>query len=499
MPSSILIVDDQDSLRHFLEKALIDDGYEVRAAATGGEGIARFDEQAPDLILLDLRLPDRSGLDLLSYFKERIPEIPVILMTAFAEVETAVQAMKRGAYDYLIKPVNLEQVTVIVAKALESVRMWRELAHHRRTERERFSREFVRGVSPAIRKVYELVDKVAVSDSTSVLITGESGTGKQIIANLIHSASPRAEKPFLEINCAAIPGELLESELFGHERGAFTDARTQKQGLLELANGGTLFLDEVGEMPIGLQVKLLKVLESMTFRRVGGTRDLKVSVRIISATNQDLEKLVREGRFREDLYYRLMVVPLAMPSLRDRREDIPLLARHFIAHFAKSFHKQFRNISKDAERKLVEYPWPGNIRELRNLCERTVLLEDSETVEAAHLRLAAAPRGQNGGGVLETLHRILVEGQVGAEGIQFEEILSEIERGMIVRAAESTNWNQSRTAEVLHVKRDKLRYRMKLHDLSEEESGSTGPRLVSSPPAPYTADGETEKRRVVGG
>ncbi|MFN8548354.1 MAG: sigma-54 dependent transcriptional regulator [Candidatus Eisenbacteria bacterium] len=499
MPSSILIVDDQDSLRHFLEKALLDDGYEVRAAATGGEGIARFDEQAPDLILLDLRLPDRSGLDLLSYFKERVPEIPVILMTAFAEVETAVQAMKRGAYDYLIKPVNLEQVTVIVAKALDSVRMWRELEHHRRTERERFSREFVRGLSPAIRKVYELVDKVAVSDSTSVLITGESGTGKQIIANLIHSASPRAEKPFLEINCAAIPGELLESELFGHERGAFTDARTQKQGLLELANGGTLFLDEVGEMPIGLQVKLLKVLESMTFRRVGGTRDLKVSVRIISATNQDLEKLVREGRFREDLYYRLMVVPLAMPSLRDRREDIPLLARHFIAHFAKSFHKQFRNISKDAERKLVEYPWPGNIRELRNLCERTVLLEDSETVEATHLRLAATPRGQNGGSVLEKLHRILIDGQVGAEGIQFEEILREIERGMIVRAAESTNWNQSRTAEVLHVKRDKLRYRMKLHDLSEEEAGAPGPRLVSSPPAAYTADGETEKRRVVGG
>ncbi|MCC7141217.1 MAG: sigma-54-dependent Fis family transcriptional regulator [Candidatus Eisenbacteria bacterium] len=499
MPSSILIIDDQDSLRHFLEKALADEGHEVRSAATGGEGIAAFEEQTPDLILLDLRLPDRSGLDLLTYFKERAVDVPVILMTAFAEVETAVAAMKRGAYDYLTKPVNLEQVSVVVAKGLEETRVRRELEHHKRTERERFSRDFVRGASHRMRQVYELVEKVAATDSTGVLITGESGTGKQLIASLIHSAGPRANQPFLEINCAAIPGELLESELFGHERGAFTDARQMKQGLLELANGGTLFLDEVGEMPIALQSKLLKVLEGMTFRRVGGTRDLKVSVRIVSATNQDLEKQVREGKFREDLYYRLLVVPVQMPALRDRREDIPLLARHFIAQFARQFHKQFRGLTPEAEQKLIEYPWPGNVRELRNLCERTVLLEDGELVQASHLRLNAAPKGQTGGSVLEKLHRILIEGQLDPGGVPFEEILNEIERGLIIRAAESTGWNQCRTADVLGVKRDKLRYRMKLHNLSEEDATPTRPRLVTSESPSYTPAVDSRERKVSGG
>src|SRR5690606_24442384 len=272
--------------------------------------------------------------------------------------------------------------------ALESARMWRELEHHRRQERERFFREFVRGTAPSILQVYDTIEKVAGSETTTVLITGESGTGKQVVAKLLHAQSPRADKPFLEINCAAIPSELLESELFGHERGAFTDARTQKQGLMEMADGGTLFLDEVGEMTLKLQAKLLTVLENRSFRRVGGTRDIKVSVRIVGATNQDLEELVRKGAFREDLYYRLMVVPVRMPALRERREDIPLLARQFILEFAKSFHKGFRKIAPEAERKMVEYPWPGNIRELRNVCERTVLLEDGETVEAHPLRLS---------------------------------------------------------------------------------------------------------------
>jgi two-component system response regulator AtoC len=467
MTSSILIVDDQDSLRHFLEKALSDDGHEVRSAATIAAALELFEAQSPDLVLLDLRLPDGSGLDLLATFKERIPELPVILMTAYGEIETAVQAMKRGAFDYLTKPVNLEQVRVVALKALESVRMWRELEHHRRQEREQFSRDFVRGVAPRIGQVYETVDKVAGSDSTSVLITGESGTGKQIIASLIHAQSPRADKPFLEVNCAAIPRELLESELFGHERGAFTDARTQKQGLLELANGGTLFLDEIGEMPLNLQVKLLKVLESMVFRRVGGTRDIRVSVRIISATNQDLERLVQRGLFREDLYYRLMVVPIRMPALRERREDIPLLARHFILEFSRGFKKRFRKLSAEAERRLMEYAWPGNIRELRNVCERTVLLEDGETVEAAHIRLGKPSEGQARGQTLETLQRILGEGMIDEGGIPFENLLREVERGLILRAAEASGWNQSRTAELLHVKRDKLRYRMKIHDLHE--------------------------------
>ena len=246
MQSSILIVDDQESIRHFLERSLSEDGHEVRCAADGAAAVTLFDEHTPDLLILDLRLPDTTGLKLLAIFKERVPELPVIMMTAFAEVETAVQAMKQGAFDYLTKPVNLDQLRVVCHKALETARVSRELEHHRRVERERFRRDFVRGTSPSIRAVYDIVEKVAQSDNTSVLITGESGTGKQIIANLIHRQSPRANKPFLEINCAAIPRELLESELFGHEKGAFTDARTQKAGLLELANGGTRFLDAVG-------------------------------------------------------------------------------------------------------------------------------------------------------------------------------------------------------------------------------------------------------------
>ena len=469
MPSSILIVDDQESIRHFLERALCADGHEVRCAADGGTALSLFDRQAPDLVILDLRLPDTSGLKLLTLFKERVPEIPVVMMTAYAEVETAVQAMKQGAFDYLVKPVNLDQLRLVGAKALESVRVWRELQHHRRVERDRLTQNFVRGVSPAIRAVYDIVEKVAQSDTTSVLITGESGTGKQIVAGLIHEQSPRAGKPFLEINCAAIPRELLESELFGHERGAFTDARTQKQGLLELAGGGTLFLDEVGEMGASLQVKVLKVLENMTFRRVGGTRDIRVNVRLISATNQDLEAAVRAGGFREDLYYRLMVLPIHMPPLRERREDIPLIAQHYLRLYSHSFGKRFRNLTPEAEKRLQLYPWPGNIRELRNVLERTVLLEDGDVLEARHLHLGKPSGASSTESLLDSLHRLLAEGAVDESGIAFEELLDRVERGLILRAAEAAGWNQSRTAEILHIKRDKLRYRMKHHDLQESD------------------------------
>ncbi len=469
MPSSILIVDDQESIRRFVERSLAGDGHEVWCAADGGGAISLFERQAPDLVIVDLRLPDTTGLKLLTQFKERVPEIPVIIMTAYAEVETAVQAMKQGAFDYLVKPVNLEQLRLVCAKALESVRVWQELQHRRRVERERLTQNFVRGVSPAIRAVYAIVEKVAASDNTSVLITGESGTGKQIVAGLIHEQSPRARKPFLEINCAAIPRELLESELFGHERGAFTDARTQKQGLLELANGGTLFLDEVGEMGANLQVKVLKVLEGMTFRRVGGTRDLRVSVRLISATNQDLEAAVRQGTFREDLYYRLMVVPIHMPPLRERREDIPLIARHYLKLYSHSFGKRFHDLTSEAEDRLQAYPWPGNIRELRNVLERTVLLEDGEVLEARHLRLGTPSQTARTETLLESLHRFLVDGMVDDSGIAFEQLLDGVERGLILRAAEAAGWNQSRAAELLHIKRDKLRYRMKHHQLQESD------------------------------
>src|SRR6185503_8379195 len=281
------------------------------------------------------------------------------------------------------------ELLLVLERELSTQQIGREVQHHRQEKSQKFSRDFVRGTSQAMQQVYTVVDQVAKSDSTSVLIDGESGTGKELIAHRIHELSARHDKPMLEVNCAAIPRELLESELFGHEKGAFTDARQQKQGLLELANGGTLFLDEVGEMTLQIQVKLLRVLERMTFKRVGGTKDITVSVRVISATNQDLQRMCDEGRFREDLYFRLKVVPVRVPPLRERREDILPLAKHFLYAFSKQFTKNFQGFSTEAEKSLLAYPWPGNIRELKNLMERTVLLETGNRVEMEMLKLGS--------------------------------------------------------------------------------------------------------------
>jgi transcriptional regulator with PAS, ATPase and Fis domain len=320
-----------------------------------------------------------------------------------------------------------------------------------------------------MQEAYAIAEQVSRGDTTSVLIEGESGTGKEYFANLIHRMSPRHDRPFVEINCAAIPRELLESELFGHEKGAFTDARAQKLGLMELANGGTLFLDEIGEMSPMLQVKLLRVLERRTFKRVGGTKDISVNLRIISATNQNLERMVQEGNFREDLYYRLKVVPLWVPPLRDRRDDILPLSRLFMERFAKQFKKSFKHISSAAERLLVEYPWPGNIRELRNLFERTVLLETGDVLEPNHLKIAPRARGAVeatlGQRVDDFLTSAIPEG-----GIPFEALVEELERALIVKVSYATNWNQSRTADLLNLKRDKLRYRMKLYQIHSDNA-----------------------------
>ena len=462
----ILIVDDQESIRHFIEKAMVDEGYQVSTAGDGKTAFELITAVEPDLILLDLRLPDTHGLDILRRVKEENPELQVIIMTAFGDVDSAVRAMKLGAHDYVNKPINLEQLFLTISKALESRTLWRELKHLRRCRNDRVTQGFIRGDSPLMAEVYEMIEQVAVSESTGVLIQGESGTGKEHVANLIHELSPRAEKPFLEINCAAIPKELLESELFGYEKGAFTDARSQKQGLLEMADGGTLFLDEVGEMSLQIQVKLLRVLERMTFKRVGGTKDIKVSVRVISATNQDLEKMCAEKLFREDLYYRLRVVPIRVPALRERVEDILPLAKHFLFEFSKQFGKNFQGFSPEAERTLLEYPWPGNIRELKNLTERTVLLENGLRVEAEMLKLGSGRTTREVDSPIAALELILDEPGLPPAGVPFERIISEIEQAMIVKASEATNWNQSRTAEVLHLKRDKLRYRMKLYGLS---------------------------------
>ncbi len=468
MTAGILVVDDQESIRHFISKNLEDEGYDVSCASGGKEALAAIRGGAPDVVLLDLRLPDFSGLEVLRRAREEDKDLCVIIMTAFGDVDSAVKAMKYGAFDYVNKPINLDQLQLLVEKALESQTLRRELKHLR--ER-RFSKDYIRGQSPLIQRVYDVVDQVAKSESTSVLIEGESGTGKELIANLIHDQSARREKAFLEINCAAIPRELLESELFGHERGAFTDAKAQKQGLLEMADGGTVFLDEVGEMGLNIQVKLLRVLERMTFKRVGGTKDIQVSVRIISATNRDLEDLVRKGRFREDLYYRLKVIPIRVPALRERREDIIPLAKHFMQEFNKAFGKSFISISPDAEKLLLDYPWPGNIRELRNLFERTVLLEDAAAVETTHLNLSEGDRSGDGRTIASRIDDILSAGDLPTGGIPLEEIIEDIEKSLIEKAFRLTNNNQSRTAQLLNMKRDRLRYRMKIYGMKKGNSG----------------------------
>ncbi len=470
--ANILVVDDQDSIRHFVSKAFEAEGYEVQTTGSVRETRQVMEGNMPDLAVLDLKLPDGSGLDLLREIKRMDPDVGVILMTAFGELETAVEAMHAGAYWFVKKPFQNEELMALAARALESQKVRLEL---KRLRHHAFADEdYLHSAAPAMQEAYAIAEQVARGDTTSVLIEGESGTGKEYFANLIHRMSARHDQPFVEINCAAIPSELLESELFGHEKGAFTDARAQKLGLMELASGGTLFLDEIGEMSPMLQVKLLRVLEGRNFKRVGGTKDITVNLRVISATNQDLEKRVREGGFREDLYYRLKVVPLYVPPLRERKEDILPLSRLFMDRFARQFRKPFRDISAAAERILADYPWPGNIRELKNLFERTVLLENGELLEPQHLKIAPRARAAEETTIGQRVDEYL-NGNLSNGGIPFEAVVEEVERALILRASYATKWNQSRTADMLNLKRDKLRYRMKLYDLQP----GNGTRSVS--------------------
>jgi two-component system, NtrC family, response regulator AtoC len=470
--ANILVVDDQESIRHFVSKALSDEGYAVQSTGSLRETRQVLEHDVPDLGIFDLKLPDGTGIELLRELKQAHPEVPIILMTAFGEIETAVEAMSAGAYWFVKKPFQNEELLALAARALESQKMWLELRRLRNTA---FTDEdYLHSSSPRMQECYSIAEQVARGDTTSVLIEGESGTGKEYFANLIHRMSGRHDKPFVEINCAAIPSELLESELFGHEKGAFTDARAQKQGLLELANGGTLFLDEIGEMSPMLQVKLLRVLERRIFKRVGGTKDISVNVRIISATNQDLERSVAQGSFREDLYYRLKVVPLFVPPLRERREDILPLSRLFMDRFSRQFKKSFREIGPAAERILVDYGWPGNIRELKNLFERTVLLESGERLEPAHLKLNSRPRPDAEMTVGQRVDEVL-SAAPPETGIPFEVLVEQVERALILRASYATNWNQSKTAEFLNLKRDKLRYRMKLYQIHGPKERAPAP------------------------
>src|SRR5262245_20148879 len=377
MAATLLIVDDEALLRWSLRERLAQEGYTILEAATAGEAL----EQAAsgvDLILLDFKLPDGDGLSVLQRVKQMSPDTLVILMTAYSTIESAVQAMKLGAYHYVNKPFNLDEVALLVEKALETSQLRREVRTLRSSQAREFSFEAIIGESPAMRQVKVLLARVASSPASTVLLTGETGTGKDLAAKAIHYNSARSARSFVNITCSALPEQLLESELFGHERGAFTDARQQKRGLFESADGGTVFLDEIGEMTPALQSKLLRFLEEKTFKRVGGLSDMRVDVRVVAATNRNLEDEVRAGRFREDLFYRLQVMPLTLPALRERKGDIGLLIDYYVDRYNREFRKHVRGLTHDARAMLEQYRWPGNVRELRNAIERSMLLADKD-------------------------------------------------------------------------------------------------------------------------
>ena len=453
MRATVLVVDDEQLIRWSLASRLGDDGYRVLEAATAAEALDRFREGV-DLVLLDYKLPDGDGLEVLRRMKSADADALVILLTADTSVETAVEAMKQGAYHYANKPFNLDEIALLVEKALETTRLRREVRALRSAQAQLYSLDRIIGASDAIVHVRALLKKIASGPASTVLLTGESGTGKDLAAKVIHFSSDRAAKPFMNITCSALPENLLESELFGHERGAFTGADRQKRGLFETADGGTVFLDEIGEMVPALQAKLLRFLEERTFRRVGGSADIHVDVRVIAATNRKLEEEVRQKRFREDLYYRLNVVPIGLPALRERATDVPLLLDYYIDSYNTEFKKRVEGIAPEAVARLQTYGWPGNIRELRNAIERAMLLGEGKILTTADFSMMT--EGRN-----------LTEGvELPPNGID----LDQLERSLVVQALERSGWNQTRAATLLGLNRDQIRYRIEKFKLERTPS-----------------------------
>jgi two-component system, NtrC family, response regulator AtoC len=454
MPHRVLVVDDERLIRWSLEQMLEKSGYAVEAAVDGTSALAAVRSDSPDLVLLDLKLPDIDGLQVIKQIKESHPWIQVVIMTAYSDVSTAVEAMRLGAYDYIPKPIDFDNLVVTLRNAREAQQLRRKVEFLRQKHINPYRFDRVIGKSRAIQDVVALAQKVSASGATMVLIQGESGTGKDVLAKALHYESARAEEPFMEITCTAMPETLLESELFGHERGAFTDAKVQKRGLLELAHGGTLFLDEIGDMAPTLQGKLLRVIEERRFRRVGGTKDIGVDIRIVAATNRDLRAAVKEGIFRKDLYYRLQVVTITAPPLRERREDIPLLAQHFLEHFSREFKKRALRLTPPVVRLLTQYDWPGNVRELRNVIERAMILADEGDLAPADLPPEITAHTDDS-------PREEPSFPLPGYGIRLETV----ERDFVRQALELTHGNQTQAARLLGLTRDELRYRVKKFDL----------------------------------
>jgi DNA-binding NtrC family response regulator len=446
----ILVVDDEEQMRDLLVKVLERKGYQVSVCGNGADALAFLEREPADLVVTDVRMPGLSGMEALRAIKELNPEIVVIIMTAFGSIDQAVQAVKEGAYDYINKPFKIDEMLLTIEKALEERRLRHEVSALRQELRTRYHFENLIGKSRPMQEIFGLIEQVAGSRST-VMVYGKSGTGKELVAKAIHYNSPRASRAFVAVNCAAIPAELLESELFGHEKGSFTGAIATKVGKFELATGGSLFLDEVGSMRLDLQAKILRALQEREVERVGGTRTIKIDVRVIAATNRDLKKAVEEEAFREDLYYRLNVVPITLPDLKDRQEDIPLLANHFVQKFAQESNPAIREISKEAMAVLMSHAWPGNVRELENVIERAVTLGRGPAVLPADL----PPHLAGGANPLE-------------RALTREATLEDLERDYIAMILQRTKGHQIRAATILGIDRRTLyrkirRYGLKLN------------------------------------
>jgi two-component system, NtrC family, response regulator AtoC len=456
----ILIVDDEDLLRWSLRRELERAGYVCDEASTAAAALEQAAREAPDLVLLDYRLPDRTGFEVLRSLRKSLPRLPVVMLTAHASIDGAVEAMREGAYDYLTKPFEIEQVLLAVQRATEASRLREELALQRELGAREWGLQNLIAESRGMKEVVRLVQRIAKSEASTILLLGESGVGKGLVARALHFEGDRREKPFLNITCTALPETLLESELFGHERGAFTDAKTQKKGLFELADGGTVFLDEIGDISPALQGKLLRVLEEKVFRRVGGNRDIKVSVRIIAATNKNLEKELEDGRFRPDLYFRLRVIPVLIPPLRERTEDVLPLARSFLRHFNAEFGKSLDGFDAAAESQMLAYRWPGNVRELRNAIERAALLADGDRLTLQDLPVEIRPAPEVPTASSQSAGEVFT---LPPGGLVFEELEKELLRQALARSS----GNRTRAARLLGLNRDRIRYRIQKFGLEE--------------------------------
>lgn len=453
----ILIVDDEEIITDSLSNFLSSKGYYIKTADSILRAKNAIESENFDLILLDLKLPDGQGIELLDFIANEKDKPLVIMMTAYGTIGDAVKAIKKGAYDFIQKPFRTKDIEIIIKLALETTRLERELRQVQKINAEKYGIKNIIGSSPAMENIYKIIKKISDKGVKSVLILGESGVGKELIAKAIHYESKRAIYPFVAINCSSIPSNLLESELYGYEKGAFTDAKDKKIGLIEKANNGTLFLDEIGDMNYELQSKLLRTLEDRTIRRLGGTTDIPIDIQVISATNQDLNKLVEEGKFRKDLYFRLKVIEINVPPLRERKEDILVLAKFFLLNFNEQFGKKIKGFTPSAEKMLLEYDYPGNVRELKNIIEKICLLEDTELIDVEHLPVEVSKKIR--------ASNIQVNDFSDVYKVGLEKYIENIEKTIIKEALQKCNGNKSETAKLLSMDRSTLRYKMKHYNL----------------------------------